>query len=138
MWNVIFYIPVLVIGVLSGMELPLFYRLAEGKRGLAKVLAYDYYGSLFAAVLFPIVLLPKFGLIGVSIMTGIVNLIIAYFMLRAGRFKRIYWVIVGILFVVLVALLINQSNLQENVNERFVSSVFRTEYKNFQDHFDLK
>lgn len=44
---------------------------------LARALAYDYVGALAASVLFPLVLVPRLGLVRTSVAFGIVNAIVA-------------------------------------------------------------
>lgn len=135
--NAIFYLPVLAIGILSGMEIPLFYRIAEGSSDLSRVLAYDYFGSLVAAVLFPLVLLPAFGMVSVGIITGLLNLVIALCLLYKSNLRKILYVVVAFVGLVLVCLLIQSENIEVEISERFVAGVFRTEYVEFEDHFDL-
>ena len=66
-----------VIGVLVGLELPILMRILKEhldfKELVARILSLDYVGSLFAAVLFPIFLVPRFGLIRTSILFGLLN-----------------------------------------------------------------
>ena len=58
---------VFAIGVLVGLELPLLMRLLEGqvafKDLVSRVLTFDYIGALAAALMFPLVLVPKLGLV---------------------------------------------------------------------------
>jgi spermidine synthase len=72
---------VVAIGVLVGLELPLLMRLLEGqvafKDLVARVLAFDYIGALAAAVMFPLVLVPKLGLVRSSLIAGCANAAIA-------------------------------------------------------------
>lgn len=65
----------LVLGVLSGMEVPLLTRLIELDRhdlsgSLAGVLALDYVGALAGSLLFPAVLLPFIGLLPSAFLIG--------------------------------------------------------------------
>lgn len=64
------------VGILSGFEIPLLIALSEAKKPntMNRVLGVDYFGSLIGAVLFPLVLLPKFGLFTVSYLTGLLNM----------------------------------------------------------------
>jgi spermidine synthase len=68
---------VAAIGVLVGLELPLLMRLLEGqvafKDLVSRVLTFDYIGALAAAVLFPLVLVPKLGLVRSSLAMGAAN-----------------------------------------------------------------
>ena len=68
---------VAAIGVLVGLELPLLMRLLEGqvafKDLVSRVLTFDYIGALAAAVMFPLVLVPKLGLVRSSLAMGVAN-----------------------------------------------------------------
>ena len=68
---------VVAIGVLVGLELPLLMRLLEGQMQLkdlvSRVLTFDYIGALAAAVMFPLVLVPKLGLVRSSLVMGVAN-----------------------------------------------------------------
>ncbi|HEY8072516.1 MAG TPA: hypothetical protein VIF62_00355 [Labilithrix sp.] len=70
---------VFVIGVLVGLELPLLVHILR-KRGdakfgdtVARAFAYDYAGALVASVLFPLVLVPRLGLVRTSVLAGVLN-----------------------------------------------------------------
>jgi spermidine synthase len=63
--------------VLVGLELPLLMRLLEGqvafKDLVSRVLTFDYVGALAAAVLFPLILVPRLGLVRSSLAMGLAN-----------------------------------------------------------------
>ena len=71
------YLIVFTIGVLSGLELPILMRILKEhldfKDLVSRVLSLDYIGSLVAAVLFPMFLVPRLGLIRTSILFGLMN-----------------------------------------------------------------
>jgi spermidine synthase len=58
---------ILIIGVLTGFELPLLMRIIEEyeeiKVTLANLMSVDYLGGLICSVLFPLYLLPNLGFI---------------------------------------------------------------------------
>lgn len=68
---------VFVIGVLVGLELPILMRILKEhldfKELVSRVLSFDYIGSLVAAVLFPMFLMPRLGLVRTSIVFGLLN-----------------------------------------------------------------
>ncbi len=70
-----------VIGTLVGVELPLLMRILEEDTSLkelvARVLFLDYIGALFAAVLFPLLLVPRLGLFRTSLFFGLANAAVA-------------------------------------------------------------
>ena len=82
-----------LIGILVGLEIPLLLRLLEDRFQLrdlvARVLAADYVGGLLASLLFPLLLVPRLGLIRTSFLFGIINvgvaLVLIYRLPAAGR-----------------------------------------------------
>ncbi len=71
------YALVFVIGVLVGLELPILMRILKEhldfKELVSRVLSFDYIGSLIAAVLFPMFLVPRLGLVRTSLLFGLLN-----------------------------------------------------------------
>lgn len=76
-FHIILYFIVFAIGVLVGLELPLLMRILKEhldfKELVSRVLAVDYIGALVAAILFPIFLVPRLGLVRTSLLFGILN-----------------------------------------------------------------
>ena len=68
---------VLVVGTLVGLEIPLALRLLKESVGfkelVAQVLTFDYLGSLAASLLFPLVALPRLGLVRAALLFGLAN-----------------------------------------------------------------
>jgi spermidine synthase len=77
------FLVVFIIGVLAGLELPLLMRILKEqldfKELVSRVLSFDYIGSLFAAVLFPMFLVPRLGLIRTSIVFGLLNALVGLY-----------------------------------------------------------
>jgi spermidine synthase len=75
------YALVIIIGILVGLEIPLLMRILKDRfqfRDLvAHVLTFDYLGALGASLLFPLVLVPKLGLVRAAMLFGIVNAAVA-------------------------------------------------------------
>src|SRR5438874_480038 len=71
------FLVVFVIGVLVGLELPILMRILKEeldfKELVSRILSFDYIGSLIAAVLFPLFLVPRMGLVRTSILFGLLN-----------------------------------------------------------------
>ncbi len=82
----ILYSIIIVTGVLVGLEIPLIMRVLrnrfEFKELVSKVFTFDYVGALFAALLFPLVLVPYLGLIRSSFMFGGINVLVALWALH--------------------------------------------------------
>ncbi|MBI5083114.1 MAG: polyamine aminopropyltransferase, partial [Acidobacteria bacterium] len=76
-FRILLYGIVISIGVLVGLEIPLLMRILKerfGFKGLvANVLTFDYLGALGASLLFPLLLVPKLGLVRSAILFGLIN-----------------------------------------------------------------
>ncbi len=74
---VVLYVVVFFIGVFVGLEIPLLLRILkdeiEFKELVSRVLAFDYIGALVASILFPILFVPRLGLIRTSLVFGMLN-----------------------------------------------------------------
>ncbi|HWF88954.1 MAG TPA: polyamine aminopropyltransferase [Pyrinomonadaceae bacterium] len=74
---VVLYVIVFGIGVFVGLEIPLLLRILkdeiEFKELVSRVLAFDYIGALVASILFPILFVPRLGLIRTSLIFGMLN-----------------------------------------------------------------
>src|SRR4030095_7875060 len=65
-----------VVGGLVGLEMPLLRRLRDRlafRELIAQVLSLDYVGALAASLLFPLLLVPRLGLIRTSLLVGLAN-----------------------------------------------------------------
>lgn len=75
-----------LVGALSGIELPLLMEIGNAGAGVRKVthrvLAWDYIGALVAGVLFPVALLPFLSLPVIGFATATVNLVLAAYILQ--------------------------------------------------------
>jgi S-adenosylmethionine/arginine decarboxylase-like enzyme len=86
---------IVLIGFLSGLELPLLMDMGKkihqqlGRR----VLAFDYLGTLVAAIIFPIVLVPFFNLYTIAAMVAILNAIVAFSFVLYRRLRSLYLII---------------------------------------------
>ena len=80
-FRLLLYTLVFVIGVLVGLEIPLLMRILrdrfEFKDVVSNVLTFDYLGALGASLLFPIVLVPRLGLVRSPMLFGAINVAVA-------------------------------------------------------------
>ena len=80
-FRLLLYALVVAIGVLVGLEIPLLMRILkdrfEFRDVVAHVLTFDYLGALGASLLFPILLVPKLGLVRSALLFGIINAAVA-------------------------------------------------------------
>src|SRR2546428_6092178 len=76
-FELILYVLVIVMGVLVGLEIPLLMRIVRDRYQfrdvVAHVLTFDYLGALGASLLFPILLVPKLGLVRSAVLFGLIN-----------------------------------------------------------------
>jgi spermidine synthase len=76
-FRLILYIVVILVGTLVGLEIPLLMRILKERfqfrELVSQVLTFDYLGALGASLLFPILLVPKLGLVRSALMFGILN-----------------------------------------------------------------
>ena len=77
----VLYFIVFAIGVFVGLEIPLLLRIlkdqVEFKELVSRVLAFDYVGALLASILFPILFVPRLGLVRTSLIFGMLNAVVA-------------------------------------------------------------
>ena len=76
-FGVVLYGMVFAIGLLVGLELPLLMRILKEHLDfedlVSRVLTFDYAGALFASLLFPLLLVPRLGLVRTSLLCGLLN-----------------------------------------------------------------
>lgn len=76
----VLYFFVFLTGCLCGMEIPLLMNILKDRVKfsdlVSNVFAFDYIGALIASVLFPILLLPKLGVMGTSLFFGMINILV--------------------------------------------------------------
>jgi len=82
---------ILVVGTLVGLEIPLLLRILKDRLSfndlVAKVFTFDYVGALLASLLFPLVLVPRLGLIRASCLFGMLNVLVALLSARVLRIE---------------------------------------------------
>jgi spermidine synthase len=107
------FFPIILVGLLSGLELPILMSCAsEENKNLA--LGFDYLGMFLATILFPLLLLPQFGVISTLTFVGLINSFIGlWFGYKNTSIKK--WHIISITLSVLLSALI-LSHQQEITN----------------------
>ncbi len=86
-FRMLLYFIVTLTGILVGIEIPLLLRILkdkfEFKDLVSQVFTFDYIGALFASLLFPLVLVPYLGLVKTGFLFGILNTLVALWLLYA-------------------------------------------------------
>ncbi len=76
-FRIVLYLVVIAVGVLVGLEIPLLMRILQERfqfRDLVShVLTFDYLGALGASLLFPLILVPRLGLVRSALVFGMLN-----------------------------------------------------------------
>lgn len=111
----VLYAVVFGIGVLVGLELPLLMRILKSRVGfeqlIARVLTFDYIGALIGSLLFPLLLVPRLGLVRTSLVLGLLNGLVGLWgtwLLRPILNRGIAWmrirggIVLGVLIVAIV------------------------------------
>ncbi|MBL7542421.1 MAG: hypothetical protein JNL11_01325 [Bdellovibrionaceae bacterium] len=112
------HLPIIVIGFLSGIELPLLMNISsEKKRNL--VLAYDYVGMFAATLFFPLILLPRVGVISTVLVATVLNAAIGLFFMKEQRFGFIKSALLVVLLLSILAL-INQESVLRYASQAFI------------------
>jgi len=112
-WLLIF-----VIGLLTGMEVPLLTYAIENSKfedSLANVLSLDYLGGLIATLIFPFILLPFIGLYYSSLLFGIVNIALGLFLAVKLLENKRKAMLIGIVPLLILLFLMISGNRLLNV-----------------------
>jgi len=84
-----------LVGVLVGLEIPLVMRLLQREYALrelvSQVLTFDYLGALGVSIAFPLLLVPRLGLIRTSVLFGLLNVGVAAWALWLYRGELLRW-----------------------------------------------
>lgn len=76
-FQLVLYLVVIAVGVLVGLEIPLLMRILQGRfqfsELVSNVLTFDYLGALGASLLFPLLLVPRLGLVRSALVFGMMN-----------------------------------------------------------------
>src|SRR6266853_1595192 len=80
-FRLILYLVVAAVGTLVGLEIPLLMRILKDRYRfnelVAHVLTFDYLGALGASILFPLILVPKLGMVRSALLFGMTNAAVA-------------------------------------------------------------
>ncbi|MFN3203039.1 MAG: polyamine aminopropyltransferase [Bradymonadia bacterium] len=87
LYGVFVTILISLVGLLTGLEIPLIARALKDhftlEVNLSNVLSLDYFGALAATLLFPFVLLPELGTFRSALAVGLLNLLVAFLVVQA-------------------------------------------------------
>lgn len=126
LFNVICYLPVVIVGLLSGLELPtleeLLRKRTKNVQQFGNIIGTDYLGSLAGTLLFSLLLYPYAGLFVTLIIVTFLNILTAGFFAFYQKNRTIKLAIV-ILLIVYLALFYTMVPLQDRLIKEFRGAV---------------
>jgi spermidine synthase len=115
---------IILIGILSGIELPLLMRLGGeiNDKWSNRILAVDYAGTLIAVVAFPLLLLPATGIFATAMFVASLNLIVAATLAARtpSRYKISLCIIIIGFICTITAVIYDDSMTRYIVNEFYM------------------
>jgi len=107
-YDAFLYLITISLGAMLGIEIPLIIRILKEsfslKSNISNVFTVDYIGALFASLLFPLVLVPKLGLMQTSFLFGMINLFVgamAWYIFRGLLGRRYILYLITVLAILL-------------------------------------
>ncbi len=116
-YDAFLYLITISLGSMLGLEIPLIIRILKEsfslKSNISNVFTVDYIGALFASLLFPLVLVPKLGLMQTSFLFGMINLFVGFMAWYIFRniLSRRYIIYFFVIFLALVVGFIKSNRL---------------------------
>ena len=110
------------IGFLSGLELPLLIDMGKrfDKKKGSFVLAYDYFGTLIGAILFPIVILPNLHLFTIGYVVSAMNILVALLVMTKLKVEnKKYRYFIFIMLIIWVLLILNSDQVNFTLIQKF-------------------
>jgi len=138
-YDAFLYLNTIFLGAMLGIEIPLIIRILKEsfslKTNISNVFTVDYIGALFASLLFPLVLVPKLGLMQTSFLFGMINLFVgalAWYIFRALLGRR-YIVYLLLVFVVLITGFIKSNSLTTMIeNKLYRNNIIYSKQTSYQ------
>jgi spermidine synthase len=107
-FNILLYLPVIMVGLLTGVELPLL--ISQKEKLLTKTLAADYSGMIIASIVFPLFLFPKFGILPSLFLVCMINIFSISSLILKNSFR---WIVYLLLIINIIIIILNVDKLNE-------------------------
>lgn len=114
-FRLVLYSLVTLTGIFVGLEIPILMRIFNEQKVafkdlVSRVFTFDYLGALLASLIFPLLLVPKLGLIRTSLLFGMMNIGMALFFLLVMQENRrkyyllqvISWCVLGMMLAAFI------------------------------------
>ncbi|MEM6558288.1 MAG: hypothetical protein AAF605_00755 [Myxococcota bacterium] len=128
---VLCHAPVIAVGVLSGLELPLLAELSRDRqRSFYRVLGWDYLGSLLGTVGYALWLYPRHGLVVTVLATGFINAgVAAMFSVTRWRGRLVSRVLAGAAVAIYGFALLSAERIADRVEETYLRADIVSRYQ---------
>ena len=133
------YLVTISLGTMLGIEIPLIIRILKEsfslKTNISNVFTLDYIGALFAALLFPLVLVPQLGLMQTSFLFGLLNLFVglmAWSIFRELLGKKYLIAIIGIAITLITGLFQSNKLISIIENKLYQHNIIYSEQTPYQ------
>jgi len=133
------YLITISLGAMLGVEIPLIIRILKEsfslKTNISNVFSLDYIGALFAALLFPLVLVPQLGLMQTSFLFGLLNLFVgfmAWYIFRDILSRKILLSMVVILSILIFGLIKSNTLIRIIENKLYQHKIIYAEQTPYQ------
>ena len=126
--KIISYFLVFLIGVLSGLEMPLLNALAKSRANFSEILSFDYLGSLIGSICFPLILYPYLGLFSTAILIATINMVIAICFIRKEIASRLFKAFITLSLIVFLCLAFFHTSLQNYIEKMYINNYIVRQY----------
>lgn len=136
------YFITLLVGALTGVELPILIRKANEigvtvKKSTARVLFSDYAGGLIGGLLFVYIFRPEFGLVKTAFLVAIINVVVAlwillYFKKEIKTFRRHFTAGIAIFLLLVGGLFIGEETAFSFEQKLYRDPIIHTEQTEYQ------
>ena len=123
------HIPIILVGILSGVEIPLLTRLL-GVQTFATVLGVDYIGSLVGSVIYAFILYPYLGLYTATLLVVVINLgILLAFLYKIRRqiTKKLFLIFHSLSVFILIVFGVLYV-IEDDIYKEYLGGILRKSY----------
>ncbi len=138
-YDAFLYLITISLGTMLGIEIPLIIRILKEnfslKTNISNVFTVDYIGALFASLLFPLVLVPKLGLMQTSFLFGMINLFVAamaWYIFRTLLGRRYIIYLLTVLVILLTGFWKSTELTTSIENKLYKNNIIYTEQTPYQ------
>jgi spermidine synthase len=133
------HLPIVVVGALSGLEVPYLTSMVESKRNaFSEVLGIDYIGSLAGTVVYALVLYPTLGLIPSIFVLGLLNAVAALaFSVGFSSSSRVLLAVCIVVSGAYVGALASSGAVETRLTNMYIEGQIESEYPSGQMEVDV-